>query len=37
MLGGGHINSDMQQFLENDKKAWGSERTFELREGLEIE
>lgn len=21
MLGGGHINADMQQFLENDKKA----------------
>lgn len=23
MLGGGHINADMQQFLENDKKAQG--------------
>ena len=21
MLGGGHINADMQQFLDNDKKA----------------
>ena len=21
MLGGGHINADMQQFLEKDKKA----------------
>ena len=21
MLGGGHINADMQQFLENDKKV----------------
>lgn len=23
MLGGGHINADMQQFLENDKKVSG--------------
>ena len=35
MLGGGHINSDMQQFLENDKKAFPGASGEDVKKGLD--